>query len=136
MILNNLLRYREAQAAALGLSIAHKGLKDGVLNLRGHAGAVIPNANLQAGLISGCGYDDPPRVRRNRLTSIQDKVGDYPFETAGIKPAYGQAFMMMLDRDVAKLLSHSCHPDRALDRVTDVSDAEPKSFTTPGALQQ
>src|SRR5580693_4034765 len=99
MILNNLLRYRESQAVALGLSVAHKGLKDGVLNRRGHAGAVIPNTNLQAGLISGCRYDDPPRVRRNRLASIQDEVGDHPFETVGIEPAHGQALMIMLDRD-------------------------------------
>ena len=136
MILDNLLRYGEAQAATLGLPVAHKGLKNGVLDCRWDAGAVIPNTNLQAGLISGRGYDDPPRVRGNRLASIQDEVGERPFETVGIEPAHVQAFMMMLDRDVAKLLSHSCHPDRALDRVNDVSDAEPKSFTTLGALQQ
>src|SRR5277367_5937160 len=114
MILNNLLRYREAQAAALGLSVAHKGLKDGGLNRRGDAGAVIPNGNLQAGLISGCGYDDPSRVRRNRLASIQDEVGDHPFETVGIEPANGQAFMMVLDGDAPELLFHTCHPERAL----------------------
>src|SRR3984885_4201891 len=136
MILNNLLRYREAQAAALGLSVAHKGLKEGVLNRRGHAGAVIPNANLQAGLISGCGYDDPPRVRRNRLASIQDEVGDHSFETVGVEPAHCQAFMMVLDHDVVELLSHTCHPDRALDCVNDVSGSEPKSVTTLGALRQ
>ena len=89
MILDDFSGDREAQAAALGLSVAHKGLKDRVLKRRGDPGAVIPNVNLQVGLISGRGYNDPPRVRRNRLTSIQDKVGDYPFETAGIKPAYG-----------------------------------------------
>src|ERR1700729_4218352 len=136
MILDNLLRYREAQAAALGLSVAHKGLKDGVLNRRGHAGAVIPNANLQAGLISVCGYDDPSRVRRNRLASIQDEVGKHPFETVGIEPAQGQTFMMMLDRNVAELLSHTCYPDRALDCVNDVAGSGPKSVTTLGALQQ
>ena len=136
MILDNLLRYREAQAAAPGLSVAHKGFENGVLNRRGDAWAVIPNANLQAGLISGRGYDDPPRVRRNRLASIQDEVGYHPFETVGIEPAYGQAFMMMLDRDVAELLSHTRHPDRALDCVNDVSGGRPKSVATLGALQQ
>jgi len=136
MILNNLLRYCEAQAGALGLSIAHKWLKDGTLNRRGHAGAVIPNANLQAGLISGCGYDDPPRVRRNRLASIQDEVGDHPFETVGIEPAHGQTLMVMLDSNAAELLSHTCHPDRALDCVNDVSGRGPKSVSTLGALQQ
>ena len=136
MIFDNLLRYREAQAAALGLSVAHKRLKYRVLDRRGHPGAVIPNANLQAGLISGCGYDDPSRVRRNGLASIQDEVGDQPFETIGIEPAHGQAFMMMLDRNVAELLSHTCHPDHALDCVNDVSGSGPKSVTTLGALQQ
>ena len=136
MILDNLLRYREAQAAALGLSVAHRGLKDGVLNRRRDAGAVIPNANMQAGLISSCGYDDPSRVWRNRLASIQDEVGDHPFEAVRIEPAYGQTLMMVLDHDVAEFLSHTCHPDRALDCVNDVSDGGPKSVTTLGALQQ
>src|SRR5580692_9027298 len=136
MILDNFLSYREAKAPAVGLSVAHIGLKDGVLNRRGHSRTVIPNANLQAGLTSGCGYDDPPRVWRNRLASIQDEVGDHPFETVGIKPTHGQALMMMLDRNVAELLSHTCHPDRALDCVNDVSGSGPKSVTTLGALQQ
>src|ERR1700733_2105493 len=60
MILDNLLRYRETQAAALGLSVAYKGLKKGVLDRRWDAGSVIPNTNLQAGMISSRGYDDPP----------------------------------------------------------------------------
>src|ERR1700761_1533767 len=115
MILDNLLRYREAKAAGTGLSIANRGLKDGVSNRRGHAWAVIPDTNLQTGLISGCGYDNPPRVRRDRFASIQDEVGDHPFQTVGIKPAHGQALMMMLDRNVAEFLSHTCHADRALD---------------------
>ena len=102
-----------------------------VLNRRGHAGAVIPNANLQAGLISGCGYDDPPRVRRNRLASIQEEVGDHPFETVGIKPAHGQALMMMLDRNVSELLSHTYHPDRALDCVNDVSGSADRECHDP-----
>src|SRR5271163_3363 len=136
MILDDRLRYREAQAAALGLSIAHKGLKNRVLNRRGNAGAVIPDANLQAGLISGRGYDDPPRVRRNRLASIQDEVGDHPFETVGIEPAHGQASMTMLDGDAPELLFHTCHPDRALDCVNDVLGGRSKSVTTLGALQQ
>ena len=136
MILDNLLRYREAQAAALGLSVAHKGLKNGALNRRGDAGAVIPNTNLQAGLISGCGYDDPSRVRRNRLASIQDEVGDRSLETVGIEPAQGQTFMMMLNPDVAELRSHTCHPDRALDCINDVSGGGTKGVTIPGTLQQ
>src|SRR5215469_419352 len=136
MILDNLLRYREAQAATPRLSVAHKGLKDGVLNRRGDAGAVIPNGNFQAGLISGCGYDDQSRLRRNRLASIQDEVRDHPFETVGIEPAHGQASMMVLDHDVAELLPHTYHPDRPLDCVNDVSDCRPKSVATFGALQQ
>ena len=136
MILNNLLRYREAQAAALGLSVAHIGLKDGVLNRRGDAGAVIPNANLQAGLISGRGYDDPSRVRRNRLASIQNEVGDHPLETVGIETAHGQALMMVLDHDVSELFSHTYHPDRTLDCVNDALDGGPKSVAALGPLQQ
>src|SRR5271167_2903830 len=121
MILDDLLCYSEAQPAAFGLSVAHKGLENGVLNCRGNAGAVIPDANLQVGSISGRGYDDLPGVRRNRLASIQDEVGDHPFEAVGIEPAHGQACMMMRDSDAAELLCHTCHPDRALDRVNDVS---------------
>ena len=136
MILDNLLRYRETQSAAPGLSAAHKGLKNGVLNRRGDAGAVIPDTDLQTGSISGRGYDDLPRVRRNRLASIQDQVGDHPLETVGIEPAHGQAFMMMLDCDAREFLSHTCHPDRVLDCVDDVSGGRPKSVTTLGALQQ
>ena len=136
MVLDNLLRYRESQAAAFGLSVAHRGLKDGVLNRRGDAGAVIPNANLQTSLISGRGYDDLSRVLRNRLASIQDEVGDYPFETVGIEPAHWQASMVVLDRDIAELFSRTYHPDRALDCVNDVSYCGPKSVTTLGALQQ
>src|SRR5215469_5838857 len=136
MILDNLLRYREAQAATPRLSVAHKGLKDGVLNRRGDAGAVIPNGNFQAGLISGCGYDDLSRVRRHRLASIQDEVRDHPFETVGIEPAHGNAFMMVLDHDVAELLPHANHPDRTLDCVNDALGGGPKSVTTLGALQQ
>src|ERR1700735_3442680 len=136
MILDELLRYRESQPATFGLSVAHKGLENRVLNCRGNAGAVIPDANLQVGSISGRGYDDLPGVRRNRLASIQDEVGDHSFEAAGIEPAHGQAFMMMWDRDAAELLCHTCHPDRALDCVYDVSDGWPKCFTTLGALQQ
>src|SRR5580693_7527341 len=112
MIFDNLLRYRETQSAAAGLSAAHKGLENGVLKRRGDAVAVIPDSNLQAGSISGRGYDDLPRVRRNRLASIQDQVGDHPFETVGIEPAHRQAFMMMLDGDARELLSRTCHPDR------------------------
>ena len=89
MILDNLLRYCETQSAAPGLSAAHKGLKNGVPNRRGDAGAVIPDANLQGGSISSRGYDDLPRVWRNRLASIQDQVGDHLFETVGIEPAHG-----------------------------------------------
>src|ERR1700746_1392759 len=121
MILDILLRYREAKAAGTGLSIANRGLKDGVSNRRGHAWAVIPDANLQVGLISGCGDDDPPRVRRDRFASIQDEVGVHTLQTVGIKPAHGQAVMMMLDRNAAEFLSHTCHPNRALDCVNDVS---------------
>jgi hypothetical protein len=67
MILDNLLGYRQAQSAALGLSVANEGLENGVLNPRGNAAAVIPDRQPQAGSISGAGYDDVPRVRRNRL---------------------------------------------------------------------
>src|SRR5580704_7751554 len=104
MILGDLLRYREAQSAAFSLSVANKGLKNRILDRRGDARAVIPDANLQAISISGRGYDDLPRVRRNRLASVQYQVGNRPFETAGIKPAHGQAFMMMLDADPRELL--------------------------------
>src|ERR1700678_1906088 len=136
MVLDNLLRYREAQSAALGFSVAHKGLKDGFPNCRGDAGAVIPDANLQAGSISGCGYDDLPRVPRNRLAGIQDEVGDRLFETIGIEPAHGQALMMMFDGDPAELRSYTCHPNRALDCLNDVSGSGSKCVTTLGALQQ
>ena len=74
MILDDLLRYRKAKSAALGLSVAHKGFKKGVLYRRRNAWAVIPDANLQAGSISRGGYDDLPRVRRNCLASIQDEL--------------------------------------------------------------
>ena len=70
MILDNLLCYRQAQAAAPGLSVAHKWLKNGALNRRRDTGAVIPDADLQAASISARGYHDPPRVGRNRLASI------------------------------------------------------------------
>src|ERR1700685_1390505 len=108
MILDDLLRYGEAQPAAFGLSIAHKGLENGVLNRQGNAVAVIPEANLQVGSISGRGYDDLPGLRRNCLASIQHKVGDHPFETVGIEPSHRQAFMMVRDGDAAELRSHMC----------------------------
>src|SRR3984885_2088805 len=136
IILNNLLGYRKAQSATLGLSVGYEGFKSGAPNRRGNARAVIPDANLQAGSISGGGYDDLPRVSRNRLASIQDKIGDHPFEAVGIEPTYGSPFMMMLDGDAAELLFHACHPDRPLDGVNDVSCAGPKRVTPPGALQQ
>ena len=136
MVLDKLLRYRETQSAAPSLSAAHKRLKNGVLNCRGDAGAVIPDADLQTGSISGRGYDDLPRVRRNRLASIENEVGDHPFQTVGIEPAHGQAFMMMLDGDARELLPHTRHPDRVLDCVDDDSGGRPKSVTTLGALQQ
>jgi hypothetical protein len=136
MILDDLLGYRKAQSATVGLSVAHKGFKNGVLYRRRNTWAVIPSANLQAGSISGGGYDDLPRVRRNRLSSIQDWIGDRPFETVGIEPAHSRPFMMMLDGDAADLLFHTCHPDRPLDGVNDVSCAGPKRVATPGALQQ
>src|SRR5580658_10627172 len=93
MTLDDLLRYSEAQPATLSLSVAHKGLENGVLNRRGNATAVIPDANLQVGSISGRGYDDLPGLRRNRLASIQHEVGDHPFETDGIEPSQSQASM-------------------------------------------
>ena len=99
-------------------------------------GPFIPDADLQAGSISGRSYHDPPRVGRNRLASIQQEVGDHPLDKVGIKPAHGQAMMMMLDSNASELLSHSCHADRALDCVNDVSGGGPKSVTTPGALKQ
>src|ERR1700691_171792 len=120
MILDDLLRYGEAQPAAFGLSITHKGLENGVLNRRGNATAVIPDANLQVGSISGRGYDDLPGLRRNCLASIQHEVCDYPFETVGIEPSQSQASMMMLDGDAAELRSHMSHSNRALDCVNDV----------------
>jgi len=136
MILDNLLHNREAQSAAFGLSVAHKWLKSGILYLRWDTGAVIPDPNLQAGVISHCGYDDLSRVRRYRLTSIQDEVGNRPLETVGIKPAHGQALMMMLDGNASELLLHSCHADGALDCFNDVSDGGAESVTILGALKQ
>jgi hypothetical protein len=136
MILDNLLRDRQAQSAALGLSVAHEGLENGVLYRRGNAEAVIPDPHLQAGSISGGGDDYLPRVRGNRLASIQNEIDDHPFETIGIEPAHGGPFMMMLDGDVAELLFHTCHPNRPLDCVNDASYPGPKRVTTPGALQQ
>src|ERR1700685_1773902 len=136
MILDDLLRYSEAQPAALSLSVAHKGLENGVPNRRGNAGAVIPDANLQVGSIAGRGYDDLSGVGRNRLASIHDEIGDHPLEAVGIEPAHGQAFMMMRDSDAAELLRHTCHPDRTLDSVNNVSHGWPKCATTLGALQQ
>ena len=89
MILDNFLRYRETQSAAFGLSVAHEWLKNRVLNHRGDAGAVIPDTNFQAGSIAGRADHDPPRIRRNRLASIRDEVGDHSFEAVGIEPAHG-----------------------------------------------
>jgi hypothetical protein len=91
---------------------------------------------LQAASISARGYHYLPRVRRNRFASIQDEVGDHSFEAVGIEPPYGQAFMMMLDADVSELLSYTYHPDRALDRINDVSGGGPTGVAIPGALQQ
>jgi len=88
MILYNLLRYREAQSNALRLSVADKGLKNGVPDRRRNAGTVVPDANFQAGPISDRGYSDLAGVRRNRLTSIEDEVGNHAFETAGVEPAH------------------------------------------------
>jgi len=136
MILDNFLCYRQAQAAAFGLSVAHEWLKNGALNSRRDTGAVIPDTDLQAAPISVRGYHDLPRVGRNRLASIQDEVGDHSFDAVGIEPAHGQAFVMMLDGDAPELLSHTCHPDRALDCINDISSGGPKSVTIPGALQQ
>ena len=136
MILDNLLHNREAQPTAFGFSVAHKWLKNGILYLRWDTGAVIPDANLQVGVITPCGYDDQSRVRRYRLTSIQDKVGDRPLETVGIKPAHGQALMIMLDGNASELLPHSYHADRALDCFNDVSDGGAESVTILGALKQ
>jgi hypothetical protein len=48
---------------------------------------------LQAGSISGRGYHDLPRVRRNCLANIQDEVGEHRFETVGIEPAHGPSFV-------------------------------------------
>src|ERR1700761_6835989 len=106
MILDNFLHYREAQSAAVHLSVAHKGLKDGIPNLHGNTGTVIPDANFQRGSLAGRGYHDPPRIRRDRLASIQDEVGDRSFEAVGIEPAHGHSFMMMLDVDVRELQFH------------------------------
>jgi len=136
MILDNFLHYREAQSAAVRLSVAHKWLKDGILYLRWDTGAVIPDADLQVGVISHGGYDDQSRLRRNCLASIQDEVGDHSFEAVGIEPAHRHASMMMLDGDAPELLFHTCHPDRALDCVNDVSAGGPKSVAILGGLQQ
>jgi hypothetical protein len=136
MILDNLFGYRKAQSATLCLSVGYEGFKSGVPNRRGNAGAIIPDANLQAGWISGGGYDDLPRVWRNRLASIQDEIGDHPFEAVGVEPTHGRPFMTMLDGDAAELMFHTGHPDRPLDGVNDISCARPKRVTTPGALQQ
>jgi hypothetical protein len=136
MILDNLLRYREAQSAPVSFSVAHKWLKNGVLNRRGDTGAIIPDTNLQAASTSARGYHDPPRVGRNRLASIQDKVGDHSLEAVGIEPPHGQAFMMMLDADAPKSLSYTYHPDRALDCINDVSGGGLTRVTILGALQQ
>src|ERR1700739_3952436 len=76
MILDNLLRYCEAKSAPFSLSIAHKWLKDKLLNQSWDAGAVIPDANLQAGGISGCGNHDLPRIWRNSLAGILNEVSD------------------------------------------------------------
>src|SRR5580692_639352 len=129
MILDNFLHYRKSQSAAFGLSVAHKWFKNRFLNLWRNTGAVIPDANLQVGLISARGYDDQPRVRRNRLASIQEEVGDHLFEAVGIKPAHGRAHMTMLDGNASELLSHRRHADRALDCVNDVSDGGSKDVT-------
>lgn len=58
MILDNLLRYRQAQSAPVSFSVAHKWLKNGALNRRGDTGAIIPDTNLQAASTSARGYHD------------------------------------------------------------------------------
>ena len=136
MILDNLLRYRESQSAAFGLSVAHVWLKNGILYLRWDAGAVIPDAYLQGGVISHRGYDDHSRVWRDCLTSIEEEVGEHPIETVGIEPSHGQASMMMLDGNIPELLFHCCHADCAVDGFNDVSDRGPKRVAIFGALKQ
>ena len=136
VIFDDPLRYRESQSAAFGLSVARKGLKDGVSYRRRNAGAVIPDANLQPSAISGCGYDDLPRVWRDRLASVQDEVGDHSLHTARVEPADGQAFMMVLDGNATELLFHSRHANRAPDSVDDVAGRRLKRVTTLGKLQQ
>jgi hypothetical protein len=136
MFFDNLLCDRQAKSAALGLSVANKWLKNGLSNCRRDAGAVVPNINLQTGFSFCRGYYDLPRIRRNRLASIQDKIGDYPFETLGIKPSLGRASMMMLDGNAAELPSHTCHPDRARDGVNYVDGSGPKTLAIFGTLQQ
>jgi hypothetical protein len=44
--------------------------------------------------------------------------------------------MMTLNTDAPEFLLHTCHPDRALDRVNDVSDRGPNGVTILGAIQQ
>ena len=136
MFLDNLLCYREAESAAVGLSIAKKWFKKGLSNCRRDAGTVVPDINLQTGSGSCRGYYDLPRVRRNRFARIQDQIRDHPFESVRRKLSLGQAFMMMLDGNAAELPSHTCHPDRARDGVDDVAGGGPKSLRTFGTLQQ
>ncbi len=87
MILDNLFRDRKTQPAPLGFSEAHEGLKNSVPNRQRNAGTVIPNPNLQTGSIPGGRDDDLPRLRRNRLARIQQKIGHHSFETVGVEPA-------------------------------------------------
>ena len=136
MIIDNLLHYREAQSASFGLSVAHKWLKNGILYLRWDTGAIIPDANLQASMISRSSYDDQVPCPEKLPRKHSGQVGDHPIEAVGIKPAHRRAPMMMLDSNPPELLLHTCHADRALDCVNDVSDGGPKSVTILGAPQQ
>ena len=102
MILDNLLRYREAQSAAFGLSVAHKWSKGNFLNHRQNSWSVVPDVDFQAGWSPYGGYNDLPRFLRNRFAGIRDEVSDGSFEEVGIEPAQSQTLMMMLDGDASE----------------------------------
>jgi len=90
MILDNLLRYGEAQSAAVGLSVAHKWSKDKFLNHGQNSWSVVPDVDFQAGWSPGGGYHDLSRVQRNRFAGIRDEVSNGSLEEVGIEPAQGQ----------------------------------------------
>jgi len=79
MILDNLLCYRHARAAAPGPFRSSQMAEKRALTRRRDSGALIPETALQAASISARGYHYLPRVRRNRFASIQDEVGDHSF---------------------------------------------------------